>query len=99
MASSESVRPLPPPTPPPPRTEQAVNEGRRSLSDAGRVSGFATADSVATRLDAAEARSSEAPPPSEGFRPGAFAPEAAIDEQIADLERWALANLQRDRRN
>ncbi|HEY2409149.1 MAG TPA: hypothetical protein VGI10_24255 [Polyangiaceae bacterium] len=93
MASSESVRPLPPPTPPPPRTEQAVIEGRRSLS------GFTTADSVATRLDTAEARPSEAPPSAEAFRPGSFAPESAIDEQIADLERWALANLQRDRRN
>ena len=103
MASSESVRPLPAPTPPPPRAsgiDQAVLEGRRSLSDAARsVSGFATADSVAARLDAAEARPSELPPGSEAFRAGSFAPESAIDEQIADLERWAQANLQRDRRN
>jgi hypothetical protein len=27
-----------------------------------------------------------------------FAPESAINDQIADLERWALANLSRDRR-
>jgi hypothetical protein len=27
-----------------------------------------------------------------------FAPDSAIDEQIADLERWALGNLARDRR-
>lgn len=39
--------------------------------------------------------------PGEGSAPRAlqsFAPESAIDEQIADLERWALANLARDRR-
>jgi len=38
---------------------------------------------------------------SEGSAPrglGSFAPDAAIDEQIADLERWALGNLARDRR-
>jgi hypothetical protein len=28
---------------------------------------------------------------------GSFAPETAIDEQIEDLERWALANLRRER--
>jgi hypothetical protein len=29
--------------------------------------------------------------------PQGFAPEKAIDEQIEDLERWALANLRQDR--
>ena len=29
---------------------------------------------------------------------GAFAPEQAIDEQIADLEAWAAANLRNERR-
>jgi hypothetical protein len=29
--------------------------------------------------------------------PSGFSPERAIDEQIEDLERWALANLRRDR--
>ena len=33
----------------------------------------------------------------EGLKPGAFSPEVAIDAQIGDLERWALANLHRDR--
>ncbi len=33
------------------------------------------------------------------FRPGSFAPETAIDEQISDLERWAEANLARDRKD
>jgi hypothetical protein len=34
----------------------------------------------------------------EARAPGTFAPESAIDSQIEDLERWALANLARDRR-
>src|SRR5450432_2473344 len=29
---------------------------------------------------------------------GAFAPEQAIDDQIADLEAWAVANLRSERR-
>lgn len=31
------------------------------------------------------------------FPPGAFSPEEAIDAQISDLERWALANERRER--
>jgi hypothetical protein len=62
---------------------------------------------------AAEGRRSDSrtPPPGEagGLRaedvpeteapriPSGFSPERAIDEQIADLEAWALANLRRDR--
>jgi len=46
------------------------------------------------------------PPPGldeleEGYakRPeGSFAPETAIDEQVADLESWAIANLRKERR-
>ena len=34
----------------------------------------------------------------EGLTAGAFAPEVAIDAQLGELERWALANLQSDRR-
>jgi len=34
----------------------------------------------------------------EVFRPGSFAPETAIDEQIKDLERWVQANLTRSRK-
>jgi hypothetical protein len=30
------------------------------------------------------------------FPPGAFSPDDAIDEQIADLERWAVANERRE---
>jgi hypothetical protein len=68
----------------------ATLEGRRSLSEFSRsASGMAPADPAR-----AEQREQE-----EGFRPGAFAPETAIDEQIQDLERWAEANLARDRRS
>jgi hypothetical protein len=64
----------------------ATLEGRRSLSEFSRsASGIAPADPARGEQE-------------EGFRPGAFAPETAIDEQIQDLERWAEANLARDRR-
>jgi hypothetical protein len=52
-------------------------------------------------------RSSMSPAPDSGLRddepelysrvPSDFAPETAIDDQIADLERWAAINLQQDR--
>jgi len=50
-------------------------------------------------------RSSMSPQPDSGSveaelfprAPSDFAPETAIDEQIADLERWAAVNLQQDR--
>ena len=60
-----------------------------ATSEAPR-SGFAPSDNV-PRFD----------PDAEGYEPrasGTFAPESAIDDQIAELERWALANLARDRR-
>src|SRR6187402_414229 len=63
---------------------------RGTISDAPR-SGFAPHDNV-PRFD------NEA---SEGSAPralGSLSPESAIDEQIADLERWALANVSKDRR-
>ncbi|HEX3774652.1 MAG TPA: hypothetical protein VHV51_09320 [Polyangiaceae bacterium] len=103
--ASESSRTLPPLTPPPPRTSsgsyaqidvnamesrEAVREARRANSDYPRSpSGIAPADTT---------RDPDASP-AEGFRPGSFAPETAIDEQIADLERWAEANLSRDRKD
>jgi hypothetical protein len=103
--ASESSRTLPPLTPPPPRTSsgsfaqidvnamearEAAREGRRANSDYPRsASGIPPADTQARDPDAS---------PAEGFRPGSFAPETAIDEQIADLERWAVANLNRDRK-
>ena len=57
----------------------------------GRPSGnYAQGDSQVARLD-------EAVDPAPRSVPGSFAPERAIDEQIEDLERWAIANLRRDR--
>jgi hypothetical protein len=105
MASSDSTRPLPPLTPPPPRASSGSyaqidvaamesREARRANSDYPRTaSGFAPADPQAREL-----REGEGAAP-EGFRPGSFAPETAIDEQIADLEHWAEANLNRDRKD
>jgi hypothetical protein len=90
---------LPPLTPPPPRAQMpssaqidvAALDGRRSISDYPRpASGFAAAEGFAPR-------ESETATPE--FKPGAFAPEAAIDEQISDLERWAEANLARDHKD
>ena len=67
-------------------------EGRRANSDYPRTaSGFAPAD--------ANPRADSEGSPAEAFRPGSFAPETAIDEQIADLEHWAEANLSRDRKD
>jgi hypothetical protein len=66
-------------------------EARRSISDYPRAaSGFAPAEHFA-RAETESAASE--------FKPGAFAPETAIDEQISDLERWAEANLARDRKD
>ncbi|HWA77962.1 MAG TPA: hypothetical protein VG937_36760 [Polyangiaceae bacterium] len=59
-------------------------------------------------LRAPEPSRASAPPPAESSVsdspeldvlrvPSGFSPERAIDEQIEDLERWALANLRRDR--
>ncbi len=62
---------------------------RASLTSEAPRSGFAPAD--VPRFD-------EANEASEPRAIGNFAPDSAIDEQIADLERWALGNLARDRR-
>lgn len=87
MAGTESARPLPPPNPPPLKTgSYAVEPG-----------------SDARRAPSSSGYGSEAPPRPEDFDteatrvPGGFSPETTIDEQIEDLERWALANLKRDR--
>jgi len=94
MASPESSRPLP--TPPPPRPsipsvphiDLATIVGRRAAADYTR-SGSGVAPTDAVQSDAE---------PIEAFRPGSFAPETAIDEQINDLERWVQANLTRSRK-
>lgn len=62
---------------------------RQSIADGPR-SGFAPPD--VPRFD------SDVPEPEVRATSG-FSPETAIDEQIADLERWALGNLARDRRD
>jgi len=94
MASPESSRPLP--TPPPPRAsipsvphiDLATIVGRRAAADYARpASGVAPADPAHSEVEAVEI-----------FRPGAFAPETAINEQINDLERWVQANLARSRK-
>jgi hypothetical protein len=97
MALTESSRPLPPstPVPPSPRTsipsvphiDLASIVGRRAAADYTRsASGIAPADTTRADHEVTEV-----------FRPGSFAPETAIDEQIKDLERWAEANLKRSR--
>ncbi|HET7539949.1 MAG TPA: hypothetical protein VFK05_08755 [Polyangiaceae bacterium] len=90
MASSESGRPLP--TPPPPRPsipsvphiDLATIVGRRAAADYMR-SNNGSAPAEPAHVESVEA--------TEVFRPGSFAPETAIDEQIQDLERWVQANL------
>ncbi len=97
--ATEPSRTLPPLTPPPPRPAMASSshidvtalDGRRSTADYPRpANGFAPAEYLS--------RTDSEPPASE-FRPGSFAPETAIDEQIAELERWAEANLARDKKD
>jgi hypothetical protein len=63
---------------------------RSSITSEAPRSGFAPADVPRFDNDG------------EAYEPRAaasFAPESAIDDQIADLERWALANLARDKRD
>jgi hypothetical protein len=63
---------------------------RGSLSGEAPRSGFAPPDVPRFEHEGGEGSAPRAL--------GSFAPDAAIDEQIADLERWALGNLARDRR-
>jgi hypothetical protein len=91
MASSESVRPIPPLNPPP---------MRQTLSGAyvDPAAEPRRADSrTPPPAEVAVARAEDAPDPEVARIPTGFSPERAIDEQIADLEAWALANLRRDR--
>ncbi len=70
MASSDSMRPLPPPSLPPTRS---------------------------SLLSHHELPTRDEEPDFMLRAPSDFAPETAIDEQIADLERWAEVNLRQDR--
>ena len=70
-----------------PHIDLATIVGRRAAGDYARsASGIAPADTQHPEVEAVEI-----------FRPGSFTPEAAIDEQINDLERWVQANLNRTR--
>jgi hypothetical protein len=77
--------PLPPPVPRPENTPTSASRSdvapRASQSHAGPPPDHRTT------LEDEEV----------AFPPGAFAPDDAIDAQIADLERWALANERRER--
>jgi hypothetical protein len=50
-----------------------------------------------SQVDSQVARLEEVSEPVAARVPSSFAPERAMDEQIEDLERWAMANLRRDR--
>ena len=71
-----------------PHIDLASIVGRRAAADYHRsASGIAPADTTNADNEVVV----------EVFRPGSFAPETAIDEQIDDLERWVQANLARSR--
>ncbi|HEX3594948.1 MAG TPA: hypothetical protein VHU80_07600 [Polyangiaceae bacterium] len=87
MAPREPMRSLSDvPLPPVPRAEGAA--GRSDLAPRpGHSSPSIPADGRAVASD---------PDVEMPFPPGAFSPDDAIDEQIADLERWAVANERRE---
>jgi hypothetical protein len=73
------------PLPPVPRAEAA---GRSDLPPRAGLSSPSIPADPRTAVSDADI---EVP-----FPPGAFSPDDAIDEQIADLERWAVANERRE---
>ena len=81
--ANESVRPLPPLNPPPSKVSGSYSAVQPTRSEA--PAGSAEPEPINTIN-------------TEGLTAGAFAPEVAIDAQLGELERWALANLQSDRR-
>ena len=74
------------PLPPVPRAE-----GAPGRSEAPRTSGLSQPSIPAAAPPPVIDGEAEVP-----FPPGAFSPDDAIDEQIADLERWAVANERRE---
>src|SRR5215471_2847975 len=84
----------------------ALREPMRSLSDVPlppvpRAEGVPTRSDLAPRPGLSQPSIPAAPPITDpdaevSFPPGAFSPDDAIDEQIADLERWAVANEGRE---
>ena len=90
MAGTESARPIPPINPPPMRQGSlsgAHSDPLRS-PEPSRAS-VPPAEILHARDDGAELDLLRVP--------SGFSPEVAIDEQIEELERWARANLRRDR--
>jgi hypothetical protein len=86
MAPREPMRSLSDvPLPPVPRAE-----GGASRSDLAPRPGLSS-PSIPVAPNTPIADDAEVP-----FPPGAFSPDDAIDEQIADLEKWALANERRE---
>jgi hypothetical protein len=92
MAASESVRPIPPLNPPPMR-QTTLSGAYIDPSAEGRRADSRTPPPA----EAAIPRPDESAETEAVRIPTGFSPERAIDEQIADLESWALANLRRDR--
>ncbi len=84
MAPREPMRSLSDvPLPPVPRAEAATGRPDRTGLSSPSIP--------------ADPRSPVADPDADlPFPPGAFSPDDAIDEQIADLERWAVANERRE---
>jgi hypothetical protein len=80
---TDSVRPLPPPSMPP-RNPSLTPEPGPMRSDPPMRSSDPPARSEVSEVDLARV------PPS-------FLPERAIDEQIEELERWAMINVRHDR--
>ena len=74
------------PLPPVPRADTVTS--RSDFARQGHSSPGIPPDPRAAQFDAPDA---DVP-----FPPGAFSPDDAIDEQIADLERWAIANERRE---
>jgi hypothetical protein len=88
MAPREPMRSLSDvPLPPVPRAEAAAAARSDLAPRPGHSSPSIPADPRGVAID------SDAEVP---FPPGAFSPDDAIDEQIADLERWAAANERRE---
>lgn len=92
MAGTESARPIPPLNPPPMRQTALSGAHLDPLkpSEPSRASVIPPSEPAGPRAEEA--------PDFEALRvPSGFSPETAIDQQIEELERWASANLRRDR--
>src|SRR5882672_2014927 len=88
MTMRESERPLPPAATPAPASGVKANISATGAPPPVRPRQLTIPPPGVDELEEAYAHRPE----------GAFAPEQAIDEQIADLEAWAAANLRSERR-